>query len=189
MRILAKGETPAWKRLVAPLKYLLIKHDIKARFDWAWPIVLTVATMALFWLLPKPPSLLGEDGVLKSLRDLIGLLAAFFVAALAAVATFAREGLDKPMEGTPPTLGGVDLTRRQFVTYLFGYLALLSFSLFFFIVLAQILAPSLWHLLPLNAMWWVKAVTGTVFVFAFWNMAITTMLGIYFLIERVHISK
>lgn len=189
IKVLAKGEPPAWKRLIAPLKYLLIKHDIKPRFDWAWPLVMTVITMLLFWWLPRLPALLGEAGILKSLRDLIALLAAFFVAALAAVATFAREGLDEPMEGTTPTLHDVDLTRRQYVTYLFGYLAFTAFALFFCIVLAQLLTPSLWLWLSPRVMWWVKAIAGTMFIFAFWNMAVTTMLGIYFLIERVHIQK
>jgi hypothetical protein len=118
IRVLARGETPAWVRLLAPMKYLLIKHDIKSRFDWGWPALLTTITMVLFLELPKLPALLGDAGILKSLRDLIALLAAFFVAALAAVSTFARESLDLPMEGTTPTLRGQDLTRRQFVSYL-----------------------------------------------------------------------
>jgi len=189
IRPLLRGQSPAWKRLVAPLKYLLIRHDIKPRFDWAWPLILTIITMLVFWWLPKMPSLLGDEGILKSLRDLIALLAAFFVAALAAVATFAREGLDKPMEGKTPTLQGRDLTRRQYVSYLFGYLAFLAFALFFCIVLVQVLAPSFPFWFSENIRWWLKAVSGAMFVFAFWNMAVTTMLGIYFLIERVHIEK
>src|SRR5262245_55265531 len=108
IRVLMRGETPAWRRLMAPLKYFLIYHDIKTRFDLVWPLVLTSITMLVFWSLPIMPRVLGEEGILRSLRDLIGLLAAFFVAALAAVATFAREGLDKPMEGTTPTLHGRD---------------------------------------------------------------------------------
>lgn len=188
-RFLAVGETPAWKRLVAPVRYLAIKHDIKPRFDWGWPVLLTAVTMLVFWLLPKKPELLGEAGILKGVRDLIGLFAAFFVAALAAVATFGRPSLDDPMEGTTPTLDGRDLSRRQFVCYLFGYLAILAFALFLSIVFAQIIAPSLRTLLSSDVMWWLKAITGTIFVFAFWNMIVTTLLGIYFLVERVHLEK
>lgn len=144
--------------------------------------------MALFWLLPIKPDILGNDGVLKAVREFIVLLAAFFVVALAAIATFALESLDRPMEGTTPTLAGRDLTRRQFVCYLFGYLCVLSFGLFLACILAQIVAPTLRLKFSSDVIWWVEAVTGTVFAFGFWNMIVTTLLGIYFLVERVHLS-
>jgi hypothetical protein len=188
MRFLVKGETPAWRRLVAPFHYLAITHDIKFRFDWGWPLILAAITMAVFWLLPAKPAILGDAGFLKGIRDLIALLAAFFVASLAAVATFARASLDKPMEGTTPQLRGKPLTRRQFVCYLFGYLAILSFVLFLIAVIAQIIAPSLHLLFSEKWLWWVKAIGGSIFAFGFWNMMITTMLGVYFLVERVNLA-
>ena len=189
IRFFTRGETPAWKRLSTPLRYLSIRHEIKARFDWGWPLFLTVVTMLIFWLLPVTPPILGETGFMKGIRELIALFAAFFVVALAAVATFSRESLDLPMEGTTPTLNGRDLSRRQFVCYLFGYLAVISFALFLAAVLAQVLAPSLRADLSPRIFWWVKAIGGTIFTFGFWNMVITTLLGIYFLVERVHIEK
>jgi hypothetical protein len=188
MRLLVSGETPAWRRLATPVRYLSIRHEIKSRFDWGWPLALTVVTMLIFWVLPKPPSILGENGFLKGIRELIGLFAAFFVVALAAVATFSRESLDRPMQGRTPTLDGRDLNRRQFVCYLFGYLAVLSFALFLAAVLAQIIAPSLRAELSVNALWWIRAISGTIFTFGFWNMVVTTLLGIYFLVERVHLD-
>jgi hypothetical protein len=40
------------------------------------------------------------------------------------------------------------------------------------------------------ARWWEsKAVCGAIFAFGFWNMIITSMLGIYFLVERVQLSS
>lgn len=68
IRFLAKGETPAWKRLVAPVRYLAIRHQIKPRYDWCWPLVLTAVTMAIFWLLPVRPALLGDHGILKGVQ-------------------------------------------------------------------------------------------------------------------------
>jgi hypothetical protein len=188
MRLLASGETPAWKRLIAPIRYLSIRHEIKSRFDWGWPLFLTTITMVAFWLLPVTPTILGEAGVLKSIRELIALFAAFFVVALAAVATFARPSLDEPMQGTTPRLDNRDLSRRQFVCYLFGYLAVLSFGLFLGAIAAEIVFPSLHAALPPRALWWVKGICGTIFTFGFWNMVITTLLGIYFLVERVHLD-
>jgi hypothetical protein len=189
IRPLARGETPAWMRLLAPFRYLRIRHGLKPRFDWIWPGVLTVVTITVLWLLPVQPKLLGEHGVLHGVRDLIALFTAFFVAALAAVATFARESLDDLMQGTSPRLHERELTRRQFVSYLFGYLAVLSFGLFLAIVAAEIIAPSLHVAFSPRVFSWVRAISGTVFVFAFWNMIVTTLLGVYFLVERVNFDE
>lgn len=65
MRVLAPREPAAWRRLVAPVRYLSIHHSLKDRFDWWWPVVLTVVTMAVFWLLPEKPEILGDKGFLK----------------------------------------------------------------------------------------------------------------------------
>ena len=189
IRRLAKGKSPAWRRLAAPVRYLAIKHEIKPRYDWLWPISLTVITMLIFWLLPVRPALLGDTGVLKGVSEFIALLAAFFVVALAAVATFESAALDREMHGTTPTLYGRKLTRRQFVSYLFGYLAVLSFALYLAIVTADIIAPSLRTVAASNVLWWTKAVSGALFTFAFWNMIVTTLLGIYFLVERVNVDN
>lgn len=188
MRLLVRGQTSAIRRLLSPFRYLQIKHDLKGRFDFGWPIFLTVLTMGGFWLLPIAPQTLGDAGFLKGIRELIGLFAAFFVVALAAVSTFARPSLDQLMEGTPPKLAGRDLTRRQFVCYLFGYLAALSFTLFLACVAAEIIAPSLRHLFSPLILWWIRALLGAVFAFGFWSMVVTTFLGIWFLVERVHVG-
>lgn len=189
IRPLARGETPAWVRLLAPFRYLSIRHGLKPRFDWIWPGVLTVITVVVFWLLPVKPSLLGEHGVLHGVRDLIVLFSAFFVAALAAVATFARESLDDLMQGTSPRLNDRELTRRQFVSYLFGYLAVLSFVIFLAIVAAEIVAPSFHTMISAALLPWVKGMSGAIFAFAFWNMVVTTLLGVYFLVERVNFDE
>jgi hypothetical protein len=188
MKLLLKGQAPAWSLLLSPFAYLWIKHPFKTRIDWWWPLVLTAMTMTLLWLLPVTPRILGEAGFLKGIRDLIALFAAFFVVALAAVSTFARRSLDQLMEGTPPTLNGRDLTRREFVCYLFGYLAALSFVLFLACIAAEIVAPSFRFLFTPNILWWIRALSGTAFAFGFWNMVTTTFLGIWFLIERIHIG-
>ena len=179
--------TSAWKRLLAPVRYLRIRHDIKAKFDWGWPVGLTAATMLMFWLLPVRPPILSEHGFLKGIRDLIALFAAFYVVALAAVSTFSLETLDEPMEGTTPTLDGKDLSRREFVCFLFGYLSVLSFALFLTSVAAEIISPSLHVWLSEMALAWVRAITGALFTLGFWNMVITTLLGVWFLVERVHL--
>jgi hypothetical protein len=189
MNRLLPGQASAWMRLLAPFRYLCIKHEFKRRFDIWWPLGLTIVTMGVFWILPVTPRVLSDGGFLKGVRDLIALLAAFYVVALAAVSTFDRPGLDKPMEGTPPTLDGKDQTRRQYVCFLFGYLSALSFVLFLVSVGAEIVAPSLRVTFNPTVLWWLRAILGSIFTFGFWSMIVTTMLGIWFLIERVHLKE
>lgn len=189
IRPLAPGETAAWRRLLRPLAYLSIRHETKYKFDWGWPLGLAVVTVLIFWVLPAKPQLLGDKGLLKGVRELIALLGAFYVAALAAVATFARPTLDMPMEGTPPELAGRPLTRRQYVCYLFGYLALVAFTLFIVLVAAEALAPSIKIVVAKEYLSWVRNILIVPLAFVFWNMMITTMLGVYFLVDKVHIEK
>lgn len=176
----SKTEPPAevlQHHLFRPFHYLAIQHGHKARLDWIWPGALTVITITVFCLLPVQPPLLGEHGIMTTLLGLIVLFSAFSVVALVAVASLARGSHDEYMHE--------DLTRRQFALHLFGYLAVLSFLLFLAIVGAQVVVPSLHVLLSRTLFSGVKLGTGTMFALAFWNMVVETMLGIYFLIERV----
>ncbi len=171
--------------MLAPARYLRIRHSAKFGFDYGWPLILTVLSVALFMALPVRPAILGSDGFIKGLHDLIGLLAAFFVAALAAVSTVERKALDAPMLGTPPTLGGKPLSRRQFVCFLFGYLSMVAFVLYMASIVAEVVAPSLRAAVSPYHLGWLRTGLGSIYAFVFWNMATTTMLGIWFLIERV----
>ena len=136
------GLTPAWQRMLTPIAYLRVKHPAKRAFDYGWPLLLAGLTVGIIVALPVRPPLLGSDGMLKGLHDLIGLLAAFFVAALAAVSTVDRKSLDGAMLGQPPTLDGEPLSRRRFVCLLFGYLSVLAFALYVATTVAEAVAPS-----------------------------------------------
>ncbi len=177
--------TSAWRRMLTPIRYLLIKQPAKWAFDFGWPIALAVLTIGAFLLLPVRPAILGEKGFLRGLHDLIGLLAAFFVAALAAVSTVERKALDAPMLGMPPTLDGEALSRRRFVCMLFGYLSFLSFALYLGSIIAEVVAPSLRASVSSVTLDAIRFLLGAIYAVAFWSMACTTLLGIWFLVERV----
>ena len=181
----ANTKSPAWRRMLSPLRYLAIRHTAKIAFDWGFPAILTAATLAVFILLPIRPPIVGDKGVLRQLHDLIGLLAAFFVAALAAVSTVDRKSLDAPMIGTPPILYGEALSRRRFVCMLFGYLSFVAFALYLCSIIADVFAPSLRAVVTPSWLGYLKVTLGGAYGFAFWNMSTTTMLGIWFLVDRV----
>ncbi len=147
------------RQIFNPLIYLRIRQGSgpfasKSTVDWVVPIFLGVITLIVVYALPGRINLLGPDGLITRFLDLLELLAAFFIAALAAVATFERAGLDEPMKGSSPATlrryrksaqGNVEgpLTRRQYICYLFGYLSFISLLFFILINFARVAAPGL----------------------------------------------
>jgi hypothetical protein len=200
----------AAKQLLTPCNYLRIKQgdtllQSKAVYDFVLPIILTVATSAIGLALSTPLSLNKHPGLVKSITDLLALLIAFYMAALAAVATFQRDGLDNSMAGSPATLrrnhkeSGYKfnqiLSYRQFIAYLFGYLSFLSLLLFTFLVLLVKAYPlavkKIGTNFPFSKFIYQSSelIIFFAFFFALWQLVTTSMLGIHFLAERLQNLK
>jgi len=119
----------------------------------------------------------------------------FFIAALAAIATFQKADLDRVMAGTPPTIEEFDedegrdvttaLTRRRFLCFLFGYLAFLALALFIATAVALVAKP--W-VVAVSGDWkpYVRGAGAFLFLFGFWHMMSISLLGLYYLTDRLH---
>lgn len=190
----------AVRQLLTPMRYLRIRQGVslfksKAVYDWALPII--IAVPATYVGYKYSDGIFSEKGVVGGFQKLLEILVPFYIAALSAVATFAREGLDDPMKGHPATLSirhshgdWVEhiLTRRQFICYLFGYLAFLSLMLFVGILFLNLISQksgvavhdALGEFLP-----YAKVALIYVFMLPIWQMIVTTLLGVYFMSERL----
>jgi hypothetical protein len=197
----------AIRQILTPLRYLKIQQGIstlksKVVYDWIFPVILALATTWLFAVYASGDPLFSERGVIGGFQKLLELLVPFYIAALAAVSTFNREGLDDKMKGVPATLslqsrhaekGEVQiLTRRQFICYLFGYLAFLSLFLFLFIVLFRLTGPrialEIASLVNLpDVIGYLRVIVLFVFLFPLWQLIVITMLGVYFMCERLQV--
>lgn len=147
-------------------------------------------------MLPTRPSLGGPASILPLLAQCMGSLPGFFIAALAAVATFGRDDMDKTMPEPAPTVemrfGAqrdiVKLTRRVFLSYLFSYLTVLSLLTTFFCIFGYMAGTSFAMSGVGNSM--LAGLTRVIFVFVLYaalsSMFIVTLLGVYFLTERMH---
>lgn len=123
------GPPPSRKRLLAPLRYLLIKHPEKTYYDFFVPGVWTLALFAGYFFVDPKPALFGDSGIIKLTRDLLVMAVPFLVGALAAVAMGSPgQHLDRRLTGVPLYLDGQSLTLRQFVCYLLGYLCLIGLT-------------------------------------------------------------
>ena len=186
MRIFAQFKLIVYQ-FTRPFSYLKIKHEDKWVYDWAAPLVFTILTLVISYFYIPLDRIIGDGGLISELTAFVANLPGFFIAALAAVATFNKHDIDQLM-ANPPKIeimhhGSslmVDMTRRRFLCVLFSYLTAISI---FLVIGAKIglalTIPSEYHL----AMSWVGF---TLFIFILWQMILATILGLYYLGERLH---
>ncbi|ELB2200039.1 hypothetical protein QNZ97_004665 [Vibrio parahaemolyticus] len=172
------------RKLLKPLIYLRIKHKQKLYIDLILPVIIGGVLTAIVFFSPVQIKLLGQGSLVGLVNGLLQILIGFFVASLAAVATFQREGLDEVMVGKAPTLRGEKITRRQFVCYMFGYLALVSIVLYFgggitelTVGLLKVLITEKYELFKYSAIFIYLSVLA--------NLVLTTMLALYYLTDRI----
>ncbi|ELY3762635.1 hypothetical protein SM084_003030 [Cronobacter sakazakii] len=187
-------------KLFSPLSYLLIKHDEKNWYDFKIPCAVSLIVTIVYHYHANKIGLISSNGLLLQVNGLLQVLIGFYIAALAAVATFSSQSIDEVMAGDPPTLVEkfrgqkitVELTRRRFVCYLFGYLALVSFMLFCLGMVSILIGKPLhlWLLtfLSSESILWLKTIFVGVYLFILMNIITTTLLGLYFLAVRFHQS-
>ncbi|MDE1463289.1 hypothetical protein [Spartinivicinus poritis] len=174
-------------QLTRPFSYLSIKHEDKWYYDWLTPLVLTILTLAVSVFYIPIQSITGSEGLVSDITSFISNLPGFFIAALAAVATFNKHDIDQPM-ANPPKIeifyhGSylmIDMTRRRFLCVLFSYLTAVSIFLILGAKIALKIEISEQFKIPLS---WVGF---GIFNFLLWQMVLATILGLYYLGERLH---
>lgn len=185
--------------LFRPFGYLSIKGvNGKFFYDWIIPLILTLITFLFFFLLEFPAQKLIEDGgVIKSMAYFINGLPGFYIAALAAIATFNRKQIDYPLindKGNPYIyVTGVkengsiyqskeDLTRRLFLCMLFSFLTALSILI---ITLNSIVLP----IISFKKSDLISVGYCIVFGYFSWQLLVTTFFGLYYLGDRIHMNS
>lgn len=183
-----------WRQFLTPLEYLRISLHGKILFDLVAPLALSAVCATVFLILRPDLNVLGNGGLLALSSGLLAALVGFFIAALAAVATFPNRAIDKPLDRTPAILHdyeeGVDevLSRRRFLCYLFGYLSFFSLCIFIFnvsvlVVRSSLLAYAVAHPDSKSVL---EYCFVSLYVFAFFHLACVCLLGLHFLIYRLH---
>ena len=87
-----------FEQLKRPFGYLFIK-EVKGKswYDWCYPSVLTLFTFGIFYVSSKDYAFLSSD-VISGLVAFVSNLPGFFIAALAAIATFQSPKLEEYVE-------------------------------------------------------------------------------------------
>lgn len=171
--------------VLTPIDYFFIKHNEKKWFDFVLPAAASFLAVLIILSLPKTISFLGKDSLISLVNGILQILSGFYIASMAAVATFQKNGMDDVMNGVPPKLRGKNLTRRKFLTYLFGYLAFSSISLYFLGGALQLSSDSIKEISFFSTTY-SKAFFMFVYMFFVGNILSTTALGMYFMINKMH---
>jgi hypothetical protein len=181
-------------QLLRPVSYLVIRDSSKWKIDWVIPVIFASITLIVLFGIPVRPTIFGSSGVLAQLSGLLQILPGFYIASLAAIATFNKENMDEYMPEPTPTVTirvsghqfPIRLTRRRMLSLLFGYLSFLSLFLFLAIIAANVVAPSAKVFLPSEMHKVAISIFVGMYSLLFWHMIAVTLFGLYQLSDRMH---
>lgn len=188
-------------QLTRPFAFLRVREASLDTYRWIIPLSVSFISGVGYVALPVRIDLFGDGSASDYLIMFFAALPGFYIAALAAVATFQGRDLDRELnDGSitiPMIIGGerdyVSLTLRTFLSHLFAYLTAICFIGFFAAVLASVLAPNILVIAeeaglkldsPLMRM--APALYTAALAFIAASIAACTAHGLYFLAERVH---
>lgn len=182
------------KVLISPLTYLQIRHEAKRWADWGYPAVFTLASSYLILKHAPAGAIAGQDGLVSKLLIVSSVLPGFYIAALAAIATFNRPDIDELMPAPAPTIvhriGGqkneIQLTRRRFLTHLFAFLCFESLAVMVTCMFASLVGPSILVSFLVPVAYCIKVGSVFLLLLMFWQMIFGTLLGLYYLGDRLY---
>jgi hypothetical protein len=184
----------ATSRLLRPLDYWRIKHPAKSKYDLWLPLGLAFLFTSGLYLLPISVPIFAERGLISIISELLQILTGFYIASLAAIATFNKEGMDSTMPGDPPTLKTmyrgkikiIELSRRRFLCLMFGYLSFMGILLYFLGSGANLLRENAIEIIPFYWRPFAKWGFITFYLFLVSNLVVTTLLGLFYMADRIH---
>jgi len=173
-------------RLLAPLRYLEIRHPEKRKYDLVIPVAVGLAGWAIYLVIDPRPALFGDAGLLRFARDLLIMAVPFMVGALAAVSMGAPgPNLDRRPLGAELWLDNDPLTMRQFLCFLLGYLSFLGLAVLIGVVGAGLLKDGVltWTANAPHIRIGVHAAGSLVLSLALSFLSVTVLWSLYFLTD------
>lgn len=185
------------EQLVRPFGYLVIRHPKKWVVDWVYPGAMALCVV-FFISIGKPDSLIDRSGagVVSLILSFIQSLPGFYIAALAAIATFGRPDIDEILPAPTPKVliryrgvdNLVDLTRRRFLAMLFAFLTAESIVVIVLSIFIVSYAGGLvsFYRFGLDLRSFVVLAVSFVYFLIFFQMIVTTFWGLYYLGYKLH---
>ena len=178
------------------LQFLKLKSSDLAFFQYVFPTLGTLFILVGLTFLSEW-FIVDHGAMVASLNSFIGILIGFYIASLAAITSFPSENLDAGMKGNTPTLEKSvkgrriveRLTRRRFLSILFGYCSLVSVIIYIFGFLwlgVKLSSSSPDMIIIIND--FIRWPLLTLYTWLCFSLLTTTLLALHYLIDRVHRS-
>lgn len=177
--------------LRSPFTFLFVKYPGGIALAWVIPAVLSVAVVGLVLALGIDVPVTGDDGILKAAVSLFTVAGGFFVAALTVLVTNDHKILNAYFVGeNKPYIKGEreELTRKRFLSLLFGYLSFASFSIVVFCLLIGVYADFFVSLQKGILRFCLSYIGGFIAAFVAFQLFLLSMVGLHYLTDRLHRS-
>lgn len=191
--------------MTTPLKYLYVKNEKGKGLVIRRGAVSVLAASACVLVLTDISALniFGGGGLIDRVGDFVSTLTGFYVAALVAVATF---GQGKP-EMDEPMLSGklyvwergrkCELSRREYLTALFGYLVTLAFLLSLASILVAVASGALpvisasfeFRGYDLSLHGFVSFLCAVLYFSTLFHLVAETSIGLNYLVDKLYRSR
>ncbi len=130
-----------------------------------------------------------------SISTFVQVLPGFFIASLSAIASYGNENIDNKMSGNPPYLLEItergkyksELSRRRFLTLMFGYLSAISMIITIFLFLIRLSYDVQILTVPSVIYFIVYYLVSFIFFYIFFQIITITLYGIYYLADRMYL--
>ncbi len=182
--------------ILRPFSYLTIEHRSKWVVDWIYPLILTLVSLAVIFgmKLLGPVSLYADSGLVGKVLGFVQGLPGFYIAALAAIATFNRVDIDKTMPSPAPKIDikvqgrtvAIELTRRRFLCSMFAFLTAENLILIVLAIFSQTFYSSAKMVVPVAGQLWASGGFMFIFLLLFWQMMVTSFWGLFYLGDKLH---
>lgn len=182
------------KQIFTAFSFLYLKGADIRWYQWLYPLFIFLLVVGVVGGLSHLGAIFDEKEIIASISQLMGILVGFYIASLAAVSSFNNGNLDKQMLGNAPTIvisehdGEIEvkLTRRRFLSILFGYCAALAMLVY--------LVGAIYINVDMSNISGLSAEAGCVismiviyaYIFLLSSLFVATMLGLHYLVERMH---
>jgi hypothetical protein len=164
--------------------------------DWFYPLILTIVSVCVLFGAREfgHVSLYADGGFVAKILGFVQGLPGFYIAALAAIATFNRVDIDKTMPFPAPTLDitvqgrtvAIELTRRRFLCSMFAFLTAENLILIVFGIFGQSLYVPVKNFSPTVFHWGLSFTYLSIYLMLFWQMMITSFWGLFYLGDKLH---
>lgn len=182
-------------KVLSVFSFLRLKSPDISWYQWIYPTTAFAIFFVCFHVFGNDVISYNPVELISELNSWMGLLVAFYIAALAAVSSFRSKSLDEVMKGRAPTLTVVRhgerttevLTRRRFLAILFGYCATLSILLYIFGILLIHVSVSVAFPVWINTAMRISGFCAwAAYTWMLCSLLVTTFLSLHYLVDRMH---